>query len=218
VVHPQAGDHLEHVEDQLALAEGVRHRGERTELEPAGREGDQVAADPVQLHAEHPDHLGARRRLDAEQLLDAQAVGRLVEDRRQVVHARHEGDALHPVAVLEVLLDAGVQVADDGAALGDGLALELHHQPEHAVGGRVLRTHVHDDALVVHGAAEHALPVATGDGVDGALGGLPGARRVGVGRAGRGQGLVVHGHAYDLRSSGGGTCAPLYSTGTPPSG
>ena len=26
VVHPQAGDHLEHVEDQLALAEAERHR------------------------------------------------------------------------------------------------------------------------------------------------------------------------------------------------
>ena len=76
---------------------------------------------------------------DAEQLLDPEAVGRLVEERRQVIHARDEGDALDPAAEFGVLLDAGVQVADDHAGLGDGLALEFKHQPEHAVRGRVLR-------------------------------------------------------------------------------
>ena len=57
-------------------------------------------------------------------------------------------DALRPGAVLHVLLDAGVQVADAAAGLGDRLALELEDQPEHAVGRRVLRTHVDDDALL----------------------------------------------------------------------
>ena len=41
-----------------------------------------------------------------------------------------------------------MQVADAAAALGDGLAVELEDQPEHAVRGRVLRAHVDDDALV----------------------------------------------------------------------
>ena len=44
-----------------------------------------------------------------------QTVGVLVEQRREVVHPRHERDALRPVAVLAVLLDAGVQVADAAA-------------------------------------------------------------------------------------------------------
>ena len=36
-----------------------------------------------------------------------------------------------------------------GAAVGDGLALELEDQPQHAVRGRVLRAHVEDEALLV---------------------------------------------------------------------
>ena len=63
--------------------------------------------------------------------------------------------------------------------LGDRLALELEHQPQHAVGRRVLRAHVDDDALfgrLLGAAAEDLVPVAAGDGVDAALGGLGDAR------------------------------------------
>ena len=51
-----------------------------------------------------------------QQLLDREAVDRLVEDRGQVVGAGQEGDGLGPGAELDVLLDARVQVADDGYA------------------------------------------------------------------------------------------------------
>ena len=40
-----------------------------------------------------------------------------------------------------------MQVADPAAGLGDGLALDLQDQPQHAVGGGVLRAHVDHDAL-----------------------------------------------------------------------
>ena len=151
VVHPQAGDHLEDVEDVLPLAEAVQHHRDRAQLHAGGGQPDQVRGDPVELHHQHPDGVGPLGDLvgDAEQLLHRQAVRRLVEDRRQVVHPGHERGALGPVAVLEVLLDAGVQVADDRAGLGDRLALELQDQPQHAVRGRVLRAHVDDDPLVV---------------------------------------------------------------------
>ena len=73
----------------------------------------------------------------------------------------------------QVLLDAGVQVADDRAGLGDGLAVELQHEAQHAVRGRVLRAHVDDDALVVAPRSTlDVVPVAAGDGVDRALGRL----------------------------------------------
>ncbi len=75
-------------------------------------------------------------------------VRRLVEQRREVVHPGAEGDALHPGAVLHVLLDAGVQVADAAPGLADRLALDLEDQAEHAVRRRVLRTHVDDDPLL----------------------------------------------------------------------
>ena len=183
-----------------------------------------MAADAVELHHHHADDVGALRDLvgDAQGLLDGQAVGGLVVQRREVVHARDEGDALDERPVLHVLLDTGVQEADTAPGLRDGLAVELQDQAQHAVRGRVLRTHVDDDALLLAvGRRDDAVPVAAGDGVDAALG-----RAV---RAGLGEGdvvgsdalgsHVVGGHQlYDLRWSGGGVVAPLYSTGTPPSG
>ena len=108
-------------------------------------------------------------------------VGRLVEERRQVVHAGDERRALHPGAELHVLLDAGVQVADAAPGLGDRLALDLEDQPQHAVGRGVLRTHVDDDALldaltvVGRQALDDLVPVAAADGEDLALGGLAAA-------------------------------------------
>ena len=174
VVHAQAGEELEQVQHLLALSEAGRHARQRAELHATGREAHQVRADPVELHEQYPCHLRTARHLDPEQLLDAHAVRGLVEQRREVVHARHERDALGPGAVLAVLLDPGVQVADHRAGLGDGLALQLQHQPQHAVGGRVLRAHVDDDAVVVLGelgAVEERVPVPAGDGVDRALGG-----------------------------------------------
>jgi hypothetical protein len=141
----------------------------------------------VDLHHQHPDGLRALGHLDAEQLLDGHAVAGLVEQRGQVVHPRHEGRALRPVAVLGVLLDAGVQVADHDARLGHRLALEVEDEPEHAVRRRVLGPHVDDEPLLARDVerAERAVPVAAGDRVDGALGGLP--------RAGVGVGGVVRG-------------------------
>ena len=64
-----------------------------------------------------------------------------------VVHAGHVGGALHVGQVLAGLLHAGVEVADDRLGPRDRLAVELEHEPQHAVGGRVLGAHVHDHAL-----------------------------------------------------------------------
>ena len=180
VVHAQAGHHLEQPQDLLAVAEAVGHRGERAHLEAAGRERDEVRGDALELERDDADQLGARRDVvdDAEQLLDGEDVARLVGDAREVVHARHERDGLGPGAVLEVLLDAGVQVADAAAGLGDRLALQLEDEAQHAVRRRVLRTHVDDDALLLAlGGREHGVPVAAGDGVDASLGGVVVARR-----------------------------------------
>ena len=236
MVHPQAGEVLQQVQHLLALAEAERHRGGGAELHAAGGDVDQVRADPVDLQQHHAQQLRAARGLDLQQLLDAEAVRHLRRKRGQVVHARHERDALGPGPVLAVLLDAGVQVADDRPQLRDGLALHLQHEPEHAVRRRVLRAHVDDHALVVRRVGDDVVPVAAGDRVDAAFGGVTGigvvdvvgavaARRLGrpvvtsevpvLDRLRKG---VVGAHEYDLRWSGGGISAPLYSTGIPPSG
>ena len=214
VVHPQAGDQLEQVEHQLALAETDRHHGQRADLHAAGGDADQVGGDPVELHQEHPHDLGLLGDvvLDVEQPLDAQRVGRLVVEGAQVVHPGAERGALHPGAVLHVLLDAGVQVADAAPGLGDRLALELEDQPEHAVGRGVLRAHVdHDPLLGLLGEARDDLvPVLAGDGEDLALGGLGAA---GVDVVGR---VLISCRTSARRAAG--CVPPLYSTGMPPSG
>ena len=172
VVHAQAGEPLQQVQQVLALAEPVGHAGEGAELHAAGGQRHQVRGDPVDLHQHDAALLGPPWRFDAQQLLDAEAVAGLGEERREVVRTRHERDALGPGAVLAVLLDAGVQVADHRPGLGDRLPFELEHQPQHPVRGRVLGAHVHDDAVVVL-LVDEAVPVAAGDGVDRALGSEP---------------------------------------------
>ena len=69
--------------------------------------------------------------------------------RRQVVHAGDVGRPLDVGELLGRLLHAGVEVADDRLGAQHGLAVELDHEPEHPVGGRVLRTHVDDHGLVI---------------------------------------------------------------------
>jgi hypothetical protein len=135
-----------------------------------------VRGDAVELREQDPHHLGLLGHLvlDVEQPLDAEAVGQLVVERREVVHPGAERDALDPGAELHVLLDARVQVADAAPGLGHRLTLELEDQPEHAVGRRVLGAHVDDDPLVtlVGDPGHDGVPVLPGDGEDPAAGGL----------------------------------------------
>ena len=112
-----------------------------------------MARHPVQLGHQHAD---PHRPLgdvvvDAEQLLGGHREHQLVEERAEVVHAGDVRAALHVRQLLAGLLHAGVQVADDRLAPQHRLALQLEHQAQHAVGRRVLRTHVDDHRLVVVG-------------------------------------------------------------------
>ena len=47
------------------------------------------------------------------------------------------------------LLHAGVEVPNDRLGAEHGLALQLQHQAQHSVRGRVLRTHIDDHPLAV---------------------------------------------------------------------
>ena len=162
VVHAQARDELEDVKDLLALAEAVEHHRERAELHAPGRQPHQVRRDPVELHQQHADRLRARRGRRAEQPLDGHAVRGLVEERREVIRARDERDALRPVADLGVLLDPRVKVADHGVRVDDRFPVELEDETQHAVGRGVLRTHV-DDQRVLAGARDDRVPVLAAD-------------------------------------------------------
>ena len=74
--------------------------------------------------------------------------GPLAEQRADVLERVHVADGLVVVGVLAQLLDAAVEVAEDRVEVDDLLAVELEHDPQHAVGRRVLRAHV-DEHLAV---------------------------------------------------------------------
>ena len=153
-VHALAGRHLEQVQDRVAVAPAVEEHGHRAEVQAAGGEPQQVRRDPVELHVRDAQVLGARRDVDAEQRLDRAAVGHRVEVVREVVHPLDERDDLPVRLVFAVLLDARVDVADDRLDVLDDLALERRDQPQHAVGGGVVRTEVEGQQLVVLGVLE----------------------------------------------------------------
>ena len=58
-----------------------------------------------------------------------------------------------------------MQIADVGREGDDGLAVDLEHEAEHAVGGRVLRAHVDDHGLVGDGVGAVLVAFGVSDNV-----------------------------------------------------
>ena len=86
--------------------------------------------------------------LKLKKLFDGQAVTEIVGHRAQVVHAVGHGNDLLIKLRLAGLLDAGVQITNLGIEPDNDLAVDLQHQPEHAMGGRMLRAHVQHHVLI----------------------------------------------------------------------
>jgi hypothetical protein len=155
-VHANAGHHLEQVEHAVALAQAVEEQRDGAQLDAAGAEEDEVAVDPVQLGEPGADPLRPLRHLDLDQPLDRAHVSQLVREEGQVVHPRRVGDALPVGLLLEVLLEAGVDVSDVGVQANHHLAVQRHDQAQHAVGGRVVRAEVDGDQILALGRVDLA--------------------------------------------------------------
>jgi hypothetical protein len=153
VIHPQAGDLLEEPQHLFALAPAVDHHRHRAEVHAVGRHEEQMAGHPAHLGHQHPDPHGAVGNVlvDAEEFLRGHRECEFVGDRAQVVHAGDVRATLRIGELLAGLLHAGVEVADDRLAPQHGLALQFQHQPQHAVGRRVLWAHVDDHRLILVG-------------------------------------------------------------------
>jgi hypothetical protein len=141
-VHARAGHRFVHVEQVFPLAEAVDQHVHRAAVQPVRAEPQQVVQQAGDLGEHHADVLRADRHVDAEQLLDGQAVGVLVGHHRHVVEAVHVGQRLEVGAGLGQLLGGAVQQADVRVGALDHFAVELQHQAQHAVRGRVLRAEV----------------------------------------------------------------------------
>ena len=141
-MHPRPAGHLEEVEDLVAVVEAVPEERDRPELERGRPEPDEMRVDAVELGHRHPRPGRAARHLDAEELLDREDVEELVRVEGDVVDARRVRDRLPPRLVLHVLLEPGVEVADDRADAGDRLAVEVDDQAQDAVRRGVVRPEV----------------------------------------------------------------------------
>ena len=80
--------------------------------------------------------------LEAEQLLHRQAEGVLLVHRRDVIEPVEIADRLQVGLVLDQLLGAAMQQPDMRIDALHHLAVELQHQAQHAVRGRVLRAEI----------------------------------------------------------------------------
>ena len=101
----------------------------------------------LQLRGDHAQVLRALRHLDLADVLRRHHVRELARHRRDVVGLRRDRRVLRVGQRLGQLLVAAVQVADHRVHADDRLALEREDRAEHTVGRRVLRPHVHREAL-----------------------------------------------------------------------
>ena len=148
-MHAGAGGRFVHVEQVFALAEAVDEDVHRAAVEAVRSEPHQVVHEPRDLGEHDSDVLRADRHVDADELLDRQAVGVLVAHHRHVVEPVHVRQRLDVGARLGELLGRAVQQADVRVGALDHFAVELEHQAQHTVRGRMLRTEVEGVVLDV---------------------------------------------------------------------
>jgi hypothetical protein len=139
---PEAGDHFVEIEQLLALAEGIHHHRDGADFHGVGRKPHEMAVEPLQLGNHHADVRDALGHLEAEQLFRREAERQTVGLRAQVIHPLDQRNHLLPLLLFARLFDAGVEESDRGIGIDDGFAVELQHQPQHAVRTGVLGPHV----------------------------------------------------------------------------
>ena len=143
--HPEAGEHLIDVEQQLALAEAIHHHRDRPDLERVCAQPHEVAGQPLQLRDQDSDVLHALRHLvfHAEEPLGRETKGQAAGLRAEVIHPLDERDDLLPFLLLSRLLDARVEIPDRDVGTDDGFTRQFQDEAQNAVSAGVLRPHVH---------------------------------------------------------------------------
>ena len=161
--HPLAADGLKDALQLFAFTEAVEEDGHRPDVERVGAEPDQVRVDASELLEQDAEPLGALRDLQLQELFDRQRIDQVIGHRRKVVDAVGERRHLGVKLRLAGLLDTGVEIADVGCERDNGLAIDLEHQTENAVGRGMLRAHVEDHRLVDDGIVAVVVLLGVGD-------------------------------------------------------
>ena len=100
-----------------------------------------------------------------EQLLDGEREGMLLVHRRDIVEPVEIRYRLQIGLVLDELLGAAMQKPDMRIDAGHDFAVELEHEAQHAVGGRMLRPEIDGEVARVgfgHAGADELFPRVVG--------------------------------------------------------
>ena len=141
-VHARAGGALVEHHQLLALLEAPERRRQGADVHRLRGDVEEVRKQAPDLGIEHADELTALRHLEPEQLLDGEAEGMLLVHRRDVIEPVEIRDRLQVGLGLDQLLGAAVEKADMRVDALDDLAVELEHEAQDAVRGRVLRPEI----------------------------------------------------------------------------
>ena len=139
---PGARQEFEQVIKLFALGERVKEDRHRAEIERHRAEPEEMRGNARCFAANRADRFSARRNFPAHQFFDRERVGHIIREWREIIEPigiRHELIVLH---VLGDLLVAAMEKTDIGRGFGDDLAIQLQHEPQNAVRGRMRRPHV----------------------------------------------------------------------------
>ena len=144
---PRAAIFFENFQNFFALAKTIKNRSQRANIQRMRSQPHQMRRDALQLRENCANHARPRRRFHAHQFFNRLAVSQSIRDRGHIIHAVHIRSELLVRAVLGDFFYAAMQISDDAFRADNFFAVELQLHAQHAVRGRMLRTHI-DDYLV----------------------------------------------------------------------
>ena len=140
--HALPGEHLENAQNLFALPETVKEHAHRADVDGVRRQPHQMAVQTRKLRQHHARPLCEFGNFQTQQLFRRQTVHQVIRQRSQIIDPVRQRHALLVRLDFEFLLDPRVQVPDIRRRFDNGFAVQFQQQTQHAVRGRVLRTHI----------------------------------------------------------------------------
>ena len=149
VVQGQTGpaELFEHVQQCFALPEGPEKHGHGADIEGLRAEPKEVPDDALHLGHEGPDVFSSDRHRDLEEFFYGPHVRVVVGHGTNIVEPVRVWDDLHVGQTLGQFFDTSMEVAEVRCGLHNPFAVQHKHDPQHAMGTRMLGPHVQEQFL-----------------------------------------------------------------------
>ena len=137
-MHARTRNGLVHIKKILTFTERVDQDGGTAAIITMRAEPHQVIQQTRDFREHHTDVLRTHRHLNAEQLLDGQAIRVLIAHHGHIVQTVHVWQRLDERLMLSQLLSRAVQQADVRISTLNNLTIQFQNQAQHTVRRRVL--------------------------------------------------------------------------------